>query len=175
MSVSRRTFLKTVAGVTGSLPFLHASAQAAGGDAMPKRKFGRHDEMLSVVGLGGQTLGAAKDITEARRIAQHAIDRGVTFFENSWDYHGGRAEEWMGEALKGSRDKIFLMTQVTTHCVGIDKYEYVDPLVAAASKTPMTVAERDNFVARLKADGCEKYAVYLHPGHVDGQCSHAAA
>ena len=332
MSISRRKFLKTVAGVTGSIPFLHAHARSAEGNAMPQRKFGRHDEMLSVVGLGGQTLGQAKDIPEARRIAQHAIDCGINFFENSWDYHGGRAEEWMGEALKGSRDKIFLMTkvcthgqplpaggregamkmledslrrlqtdhldlwmlhsivnqaevdkaygpggvieafdlarqqgkvryigftghtdpaahvsiiekgypwdatlmpvsalgalssrafekevmplcvqkniavlgmkgfggskrphlhgkinveevvryslsypQVTTHCVGIDKYEYVDPLVAAASKTPMTVAERDSFVAKLKADGCEKYAVYLDPAHIDGDCGHLTA
>ncbi|MEO0452781.1 MAG: aldo/keto reductase [Verrucomicrobiota bacterium] len=294
---------------------------------MPMRKFGRHDEMLSVVGLGGLTLGGASSTDEARRIAHHAIDMGVNFFENAWDYRKGKAEEWMGYALEGKRDDIFLMTkvcthkkplpeggkegamkmledslrrlktdhldlwmlhmiqteeevekaygpggvieafelakkqgkaryigftghtdpsvhvsiiekgypwdatlmpvsalgalssrafekevmplcvekniavlgmkgfggskrshlhgkitveevvryalsypQVTTHCVGIDKYEYVEPLIAAASKTPMAVDERNEFVAQLKANGGEAYALHLDPNHIDGAC-----
>ena len=293
---------------------------------MPKRKFGRHDEMLSVVGLGGHTLHMSGSKEEARKIALDAISKGVNFFDNAWDYHRGKAEETMGFALEGHRDEVFLMTkvcthnkplpeggkegamkmledslrrlktdhldlwmihmvnseeqleraygpggvlealdqakkdgkvrytgftghtdpkahvsilekgypfdailmpvsglgslssraferevmpicveknvavlgmkgfggskrpqlhgkinveeivryslcypQVTSHCVGIDKIEYIDPLIAAASKTPMTVAEREAFVARLKANDGESYAVYLKdPHHIDG-------
>ncbi len=84
--------------------------------AVPRRKFGRHDDRVSVVGLGGHTLALAASIDDARTIARHAIDSGINFFDNAWDYHGGRAEEWMGHAIAdGWRDKIFLMTKVCTH------------------------------------------------------------
>lgn len=89
--------------------------RASGNDSVPHRKFGRHDEMLSVIGIGGQTLGAAESANEAQRIARRAIDCGINFFENAWDYVGGRAEEWMGHALEGTRDRVFLMTKVCTH------------------------------------------------------------
>jgi len=116
MQTTRRSFLKSVAGAAGAFPLLGAASESARPDSVPKRKFGRHDEMVSVVGLGGLTLGQASSIDEARRIARHAIELGITFFDNSWDYHGGRAEEWMGYALKdGWRDKVFLMTKVCTH------------------------------------------------------------
>ncbi len=71
--------------------------------------------MLSVLGIGGLTLGGAESIEEARRIAGRAIDLGVNFFENAWDYRNGVAEEWMGRALEGRREKVFLMTKVCTH------------------------------------------------------------
>jgi len=118
MKSSRRTFLKSVAAAAGTLPLapLAASSETPKNLSVPKRKFGHHDEMVSVVGLGGHTLGRASSKDEARRIAHHAIDLGITFFDNSWDYHGGKAEEWMGYALEGGwRDKVFLMTKVCTH------------------------------------------------------------
>ena len=116
MKSSRRGFLKAVAGTVGSVPFVGLGSSQAAAGSVPKRKFGRHDEMVSVVGLGGQTLGFAESKEEARRIARHAIDVGITFFDNAWDYLEGRAEEWMGYAIAdGWRDKIFLMTKVCTH------------------------------------------------------------
>ena len=116
MKPTRRGFLKTVAGAVGAAPLLGFDLARAESLSVPKRKFGRHDEMVSVVGLGGQTLGAAESIEEARRIARHAIDVGITFFDNAWDYVGGKAEEWMGYAIAdGWRDKVFLMTKVCTH------------------------------------------------------------
>jgi aryl-alcohol dehydrogenase-like predicted oxidoreductase len=85
---------------------------------VPKRKLGRHDEMVSSLGMGGHTLAVAKTVEEATRIAHEAIDYGVTFFDNAWEYHEGRGEEWMGAALTGKRDKVFLMTKVCTHLPG---------------------------------------------------------
>jgi len=60
----------------------------------------------------------AKTVEEATRIAHEAIDYGVTFFDNAWEYHEGRGEEWMGAALAGKRDQVFLMTKVCTHMPG---------------------------------------------------------
>lgn len=332
MNSSRRSFLKSVAGASASLPLIGSTARAAETTAMPMRKFGRHDEMLSVVGIGGHTLALAKDKKEAERICHHAIDLGITFFDNAYVYHGGRSEEWMGYGIQGKRDDVFLMTkvpidtkplpeggkedsmkmleeslkrlktdhldlwmlhaieneeevekayapggvieafelakkqgkaryigftghtdpaahvsiiekgypwdstlmpvsglgalssraferdvmplcveknisvlgmkgfggskrahlhgkinveevvryalsypQVTSHCVGIDKDEYLEPLVAAAAKKPMSSAERSEFVTQLKANGGEQYAVYLDPNHVDGDDPHPLA
>ncbi|MFM8364155.1 MAG: aldo/keto reductase [Verrucomicrobiota bacterium] len=116
MKLSRRDFLRSVAGAAGAVPFFGlGQAKAAEPNSIPKRKFGRHDEMLSVLGVGGLTLGGAESIEEARRIAGRAIELGVNFFENAWDYRDGAAEEWMGRALEGRREKVFLMTKVCTH------------------------------------------------------------
>lgn len=115
MDKSRRSFLKTVAGVASTLPLIHAKAVAAESGSVPKRKFGRYDDMLSVVGFGGHTLKFAKSQQEADKICAQAIDRGINFFENAWTYHGGTAEEMMGKSLKGKRDQVFLMTKFSPH------------------------------------------------------------
>ena len=107
--ITRRGFL-------GLIPGLGlAKSWASGAGSVPTRKFGRHEERVSVLGFGGHTLAMAKDIPEATRIAHEAVERGVTFFDNAWCYHGGRAEEWMGQALQGIREKVFLMTKCCTH------------------------------------------------------------
>jgi predicted aldo/keto reductase-like oxidoreductase len=51
----------------------------------------------------------------AIKIVHQAIDGGITFFDNCWEYHNGKSENWMGRALAGRRDKVFLMTKVCTH------------------------------------------------------------
>ncbi|MEI6193193.1 MAG: aldo/keto reductase [Verrucomicrobiota bacterium] len=115
---NRRTFLKTM-GIAGAGVAL---SRVALGEPLaiqvPKRKLGRHDEMVSSLGIGGHTLAVAKTVEEATRIAHEAIDYGVTFFDNAWEYHDGRGEEWMGSALAGKRDQVFLMTKVCTHRQG---------------------------------------------------------
>ncbi len=119
----RRGFLKTVsaasAGVVlaGNAPAVLAAYTPTIGP-VPKRKFGRHNEMVSSLALGGATLAHAESVQEATRIAHAAIDMGVTFFDNAWEYANGRAEEWMGVALQGKRDQVFLMTKVCTHRPG---------------------------------------------------------
>ena len=56
---------------------------------------------VSVIGVGGYHLGSAQDQNEAKRIVDAAIDAGINFFDNAWEYHDGRSEEWLGNALKG--------------------------------------------------------------------------
>src|SRR3954464_4205443 len=82
---------------------------------VPKRPFGRTGEEVSIIGLGGATLSEAKTETDGVRIVHEAIDAGVNFMDNAWEYHNGNSEELMGRALKGRRDKVFLMTKVCTH------------------------------------------------------------
>ena len=65
-------------------------------------------------------MGSAKDQQEADEIVSRALDAGINFFDNAWDYHNGRSEERLGNALKGKRDQAFLMTKVCTHGRGKD-------------------------------------------------------
>jgi uncharacterized protein len=92
-----------------------ATSREAEGDAIPTRKFGKHDARVSIVGFGGHHLGDAENEQVAIRLVQEAVDNGITFFDNCWEYHLGKAEDWMGKGLKGRRDKVFLMTKVCTH------------------------------------------------------------
>jgi predicted aldo/keto reductase-like oxidoreductase len=82
---------------------------------IPMRNFGSTDAKVSALGLGGHHLGDAEDLKTAKQIVAEAIDGGITFFDNCWEYHRGKCEDWMGQALKGKRDKVFLMTKVCTH------------------------------------------------------------
>jgi aryl-alcohol dehydrogenase-like predicted oxidoreductase len=87
---------------------------------IPLRQFGRHQDVkISAVGFGGHHLGDAPDEGTAVRLVRQAVDGGVTFFDNCWEYHRGKTEDWMGAGLKGVRDRVFLMTKVCTH--GRDK------------------------------------------------------
>jgi uncharacterized protein len=121
----RRDFLQ--AGLVGAGAVLAAPLLAAeplelsdvGPDKIPRKPFGKTKERLSVIGLGGFSIGSAPSYKEAEQIVHEAIDAGVNFCDNAWEYHDGRSEEWMGRALKGRRDKVFLMTKVCTH--GRDK------------------------------------------------------
>jgi predicted aldo/keto reductase-like oxidoreductase len=81
---------------------------------MPYRVLGRTGERVSAIGLGGWHLGF-KHIEDqlSTRIVRSAIDRGITFMDNSWDYNEGRSELRMGQALSdGYREKVFLMTKI---------------------------------------------------------------
>lgn len=77
------------------------------------RTLGRTGRQVSLVGLGGFHLGKQKDEAESIQIIRAAIDRGITFLDNSWDYNQGASEIRMGKALRdGYRDKAFLMTKI---------------------------------------------------------------
>src|SRR5450631_1522921 len=93
--------------------------QASSSSAIPLRQFGRHDVKISAIGFGGHHLGDAPDQKTAVRLVREAVDGGITFFDNCWEYHRGKTEVWMGAGLKGVRDRVFLMTKVCTH--GRDK------------------------------------------------------
>lgn len=81
--------------------------------SMPRRPLGRTGATVSLVGIGGYHLGLAKSDGEASRIVHMALDHGVDFLDNCWDYHDGKSEERMGQALRGGyREKAFLMTKL---------------------------------------------------------------
>lgn len=77
------------------------------------RMLGKTGERVSPLGLGGFHMGVPSDPAESLRIVHTAIEGGLTFMDNSWDYHGGESELRMGRALKGGyRDRVFLMTKI---------------------------------------------------------------
>jgi uncharacterized protein len=82
---------------------------------IPRRQLGRTGEQVSIIGVGGYHLGTLPSVDDAMRIVHEAIDAGVNFFDNAWEYHDGRSEEWLGRALDGRRDKVLVMTKVCTH------------------------------------------------------------
>lgn len=88
-----------------------ASKLPAGGK-MPTRPLGRTGVDVSLVGLGGYHLGTSDEKT-AVRLVRTAIDHGVTFMDNCWDYNEGKSHVWMGRALRdGYRKRAFLMTKI---------------------------------------------------------------
>ena len=91
-----------------------AAQRSAAGD-IPRRPLGRTGEQVSIIGVGGYHLGTLPSVEDAQRVVQEAVDAGVNFFDNAWEYHDGRSEEWLGRALEGRRDKVLLMTKVCTH------------------------------------------------------------
>jgi aryl-alcohol dehydrogenase-like predicted oxidoreductase len=148
----RRTFLKSLsaasAGVVlaGHTPAaLTANTPAIG--PVPQRKFGRHTQMVSSLALGGATLAKASSVEEAARIAHAALDMGVNFFDNAWEYANGRAEEWMGVALQGKRDQVFLMSKVCTHIKGQETKE-------------KALAMLEDSLRRLKTDHLDLWQVH---------------
>jgi predicted aldo/keto reductase-like oxidoreductase len=84
-------------------------------DEVPHRPFGRHHETVSILGLGGYHLGSIATEREAIQVVRAAIDGGITFMDNAWEYHEGASETRMGKALRGRRERVFLMTKVCTH------------------------------------------------------------
>ena len=80
---------------------------------IPYRILGRTGEEVSIIGLGGAHIGMRRDENDSIRIIRTAIDNGINFMDNSWDYNGGASEIRMGKALRdGYRSKVFLMTKI---------------------------------------------------------------
>ncbi len=112
--MDRREFLKT-AGAASVLTSITDTVARATGSSMPYRTLGRSGEKVSAVGLGGYHLGNP-DEQLAIRIVRTALDNGMNFMDNCWDYNGGASEVRMGKALRdGYRQKAFLMTKIDGH------------------------------------------------------------
>jgi predicted aldo/keto reductase-like oxidoreductase len=112
--VTRREFLQLALAATlvpacgggGGVPGFDASA-------VPRRRLGRTGEAVSLVGLGGWHMGIQDDEQESVRIVRSAVDGGITFLDNCWDYNDGESERRMGRALRdGYRDRVFLMSKI---------------------------------------------------------------
>src|SRR5215471_16233902 len=112
--MDRRAFLKT-AGAASVLTSLNRKRARAADVGMPQRSLGRTGEKVSIIGIGGYHLGRPSE-QDAVRIVRTALDNGVNFLDNCWDYNGGVSEERMGKALAdGYRQKAFLMTKIDGH------------------------------------------------------------
>src|ERR1700746_413631 len=110
--MDRRRFLQTAA-VTTLMTTLAKNRAHAETNALPMRTLGRSGEKVSLVGLGGYHLGMQSDEQESFRIIRTALDNGINFLDNCWDYNGGQSEIRMGKALRdGYRKKTFLMTKI---------------------------------------------------------------
>ena len=136
---SRRGFLRGAAALS--------AADRLKGDAtqpVPKRPLGRTGVEVSALGLGGYHLGSARDQGEVSAIVSGALDAGVNFFDNAWEYHQGASEERLGAALKGRRDRAVVMTKVCTH--GRDK------------KTAMRMLEES--LRRLQTDHLDIWQIH---------------
>ncbi len=129
--MKRRDFLKTTVVATapmaigGILDSLRAVVSAADEIQQPNepdqtvkgemlyRPLGRTGQRVSILGLGGYHIGMQFDEQESVRIIRYAVDNGINFMDNCWDYNNGGSEIRMGKALKdGYRDKVFLMTKI---------------------------------------------------------------
>jgi len=119
--MDRRDFLKTATvAATGTVTSANAqSAQSSVAARRPEspnmiyRELGRTGERVSAIGMGGYHIGKQQDPDESIRLLRSAIDRGITFMDNCWDYNGGISEVRMGQAFRdGYRQKVFLMTKI---------------------------------------------------------------
>jgi aryl-alcohol dehydrogenase-like predicted oxidoreductase len=109
--MDRRDFLKTAAATTVVTSL--GSKLYGAADSVPQRVLGHTGEKVSLIGIGGYHIGKGSDEQESIRIIRTALDSGVNFLDNCWDYNGGVSEIRMGKALRdGYRQKAFLMTKV---------------------------------------------------------------
>ena len=154
-SLGRRQMLKML-GVAGSVLALsgprglaQAMAQAPTAPspptgAIPQRALGKTGVTVSALCFGGAHWGRMDSDVEAIRVLHEAIDAGITFLDNAWEYNGGRSEELMGKALQGRRQHIFLMTKVCSH--GRDKR--------------VALQQLDESLRRLKTDYLDLWQIH---------------
>jgi predicted aldo/keto reductase-like oxidoreductase len=148
----RRQLLKTL-GLAGSLLALGGPGRLAGAMAptspaatgeIPKRALGKTGVDVSILCFGGAHWGRIESDAEAIRILHEAIDAGVNFLDNAWEYNGGRSEELMGRALQGRRQQVILMTKVCSH--GRDK--------------KVALQQLDDSLRRLKTDYLDLWQIH---------------
>lgn len=114
MNPSRRNFLGSAAAVSLAESMAAAMQTEASSSGVPTRQLGKTGVRVSILALGGHHQARPKEEGDSIKLVHAAVDNGITFMDNAWDYHDGRAEEVMGKALAmdGYRKKVFLMTKV---------------------------------------------------------------
>jgi diketogulonate reductase-like aldo/keto reductase len=119
--MDRRDFLKASTSLAGAVaanqmlsPVLRGQARLPESEGMIYRPLGKTGERVSAIGLGGYHIGESSiPEQDAIQLIRQAVDRGITFLDNCWDYNDGVSEERMGKALQGAyRNKVFLMTKI---------------------------------------------------------------
>jgi uncharacterized protein len=121
----------------------HNRSDGASGE-IPRRALGTTGVEVTAIGLGGYHLGLVKDESVAVRIVQEAIDGGVSFLDNAWEYHDGRSEELMGRALGDRRDRVFLMSKLCTH----------------GRKTDVAMRQLEESLRRLRTDHLDLWQIH---------------
>jgi predicted oxidoreductase len=112
-AVTRREFLELAIATTLVASVGQSSWAGETKGEMPYRTLGRTEEKVSIVGLGGYHIGKQADEQESLRIIRTAIDNGINFMDNCWDYNDGASEVRMGKALRdGYRQQVLLMTKI---------------------------------------------------------------
>lgn len=152
LPLRRRQLLKmlgllcSAAAFSGPLGWANATdpAPSAASADVPLRPLGHTGVKVSALGFGGAHWGRMDNSGEAIRILHEAIDAGVTFLDNAWEYNGGRSEELMGRALQGRRQQVFLMTKVCSH--GRDKR--------------VALQQLDESLRRLKTDYLDLWQIH---------------
>ncbi len=150
---TRRDFMQAAAalGVAAGAS-AKAKAEYTGGGAMaqstsgsvPRRRLGRSELEVSALGVGGFHIGSAENVEHATEIVQNALDAGVNFFDNAWEYHDGQSEEWLGKALGDRRKEAILMTKVCTH----------------GRKKPVAMQMLEESLRRLKTDYLDVWQIH---------------
>ena len=118
--------MKTIASLGASATFTAAAADTSpptaqpAADTVPRRPLGKTGAQVSVLGVGGHHLGDFKRVDDAVDMIRYALDVGINFFDNCWEYYNGLTETIVGRALKGQRDRAFVMTKVCTHGRGAE-------------------------------------------------------
>lgn len=122
----RRSFLQTTVALLPEISAMHTGGQLLDGlpllfdqtqevtkGDMRYRQLGKTGDLVSCIGVGGHHIGKISDEAESIQVIREAIDHGITFMDNCWDYHNGLSELRMGKALQdGYRKKVFLMTKI---------------------------------------------------------------
>jgi len=145
--MQRREFIKVaaVAGMTAAATsniLGQTQASAAYTSEMQYRTLGRTGEKVSAIGLGGYHIGVQSDPAESVRLIRSAIDRGINFLDNSWDYNNGASESRMGDALQdGYRNKALLMTKID----GRSKQAYQQQLDQSLSRLKVDMIDLVQF------------------------------
>jgi uncharacterized protein len=124
---TRRSFVKASAAVVTASFVARpgsgtrgSSGQGGATEGVPHRPLGKTGALVSCLGVGGYHLGSIKEEKDSTELVARALDAGINFFDNCWEYHDGVSEERLGAALKGKRDKAFVMTKVCAHGRGKD-------------------------------------------------------
>jgi len=108
----RQDFLRSLLGLPLAryIPGLRDSLATATG-TLPTRLLGRADVPVTILGLGGSHVGQAGSERAARQLVETALDEGIRFIDTAESYQSGGSERWIGAALAGARDRVFLMTK----------------------------------------------------------------
>jgi hypothetical protein len=160
------------------------------GGKMPTRKLGRTGVEVSLLGLGGFHIGLPKEEKTATRIVRTAVDHGVTFLDNCWDYNDGKSQVWMGRALRDGyrqRPPFAARTVTPTDCLhysmslptsvvitGCDTLGVLMQGIDAAYRwKPMTEPDKKSLLARTApVAGAGKWEKYKTAGVFDGTNQH---